>query len=634
MTFGKPHILYALVLVLIPVLVHLLRLQRYRKQVFPDVSFLEQIERQSRRSQRLKRYLLLLSRILFIVFLVLAMARPRFSAGAEPVRGRTYLYIDRSPSGQYPVGGRPAFELLKSQAGQVLAGRRQWYWLTEDEAPRALPAEELRRRLADLHTGCLPDRPRTVWQRIKARDSVPGEIYWFTDGQHVDSVFLAKLDTAWRYRFYVARPGGWINTVVDSLWMTGITAQGRQMACRLRRFGPAVKQRLSVHEGSKVVYTQSVRLEEDAIDTLYFVLPREMRRGYIRLEGDPYLPWDNQLFFTLPAQEPKRILVVGRGKSPFWQPLFDAGGHRVDYVTPAAIPYESGDVYDLIIFEGWAPSLDRRAVDARFPSAVKVFVPVLKPAADRDFWRQWAGNEPPLAQSGSWAVSGIPWGHPFFRGVIRRPREAIRAPHVTKAYDLSGRPAGEVLLRLENRWPFLIRRGRWYAFTAPLGGKVSDFYLSPLMTAVFYRLLSGTRPAGQLYELCRPGLQVAVPARGTGDVPVEWRGAAVRMIPYQQYLDGKWVLYPDLSRLRPGLYALVRGKDTLQWIALNADRTESLPPRAPADVRVPHIRWTLLDGNTAPSAPAHKHWSPALLFLLLALLFLAAEMAMIRLWKN
>jgi len=74
MQFKHPELLYALFLLLIPILVHLFQLRRFKKEAFTNVAFLKKLNIQTRKSSTIKKWLLLLTRLAVIACIVLAFA--------------------------------------------------------------------------------------------------------------------------------------------------------------------------------------------------------------------------------------------------------------------------------------------------------------------------------------------------------------------------------------------------------------------------------------------------------------------------------------------------------------------------------------------------------------------------------
>jgi hypothetical protein len=85
--FGVPAMLWALPLVSVPIIIHLLQRRRFRKVQFSAMDFLQRALRRTRRRVLLEDMLLLLLRTLAVLFFILALARPS-SKGLPLALGR------------------------------------------------------------------------------------------------------------------------------------------------------------------------------------------------------------------------------------------------------------------------------------------------------------------------------------------------------------------------------------------------------------------------------------------------------------------------------------------------------------------------------------------------------------------
>src|SRR5690625_2876681 len=117
MQFKHPEFLYALLLLLIPIIVHLFHLRRFKKEAFTNVKFLKKVQLQTRKSSQLKKWLTLLARLLALAALIIAFAQP-FIPHSTSVKStqQTVVYIDNSFSMQRKTENRT----LLSQAVQQL----------------------------------------------------------------------------------------------------------------------------------------------------------------------------------------------------------------------------------------------------------------------------------------------------------------------------------------------------------------------------------------------------------------------------------------------------------------------------------------------------------------------------------
>ncbi|MFT6826689.1 MAG: hypothetical protein ACJAYD_001252, partial [Patiriisocius sp.] len=97
MQFKYPELLYALFLLLIPILIHLFQLRRFQKVAFTNVAFLKKVSIQTRKSSHLKKWLILLLRLLAIAAIVIAFSEPfKASKTALNSNKETIVYLDNS----------------------------------------------------------------------------------------------------------------------------------------------------------------------------------------------------------------------------------------------------------------------------------------------------------------------------------------------------------------------------------------------------------------------------------------------------------------------------------------------------------------------------------------------------------
>lgn len=76
MTFLNPAILFGLIAASIPILIHLLNLRKLKKIEFSTLQFLKELQKNKIRRIKLKQWLLLALRVLIILLIVIAFARP------------------------------------------------------------------------------------------------------------------------------------------------------------------------------------------------------------------------------------------------------------------------------------------------------------------------------------------------------------------------------------------------------------------------------------------------------------------------------------------------------------------------------------------------------------------------------
>ena len=98
MQFNNPEILYFLALLVIPILVHLFQLQKFVKTPFTNVAFLQKLARQTRKSSRIKKWLILCTRMLLFSAILFAFSQPYLSKKNTSKKQHTFIYLDNSLS--------------------------------------------------------------------------------------------------------------------------------------------------------------------------------------------------------------------------------------------------------------------------------------------------------------------------------------------------------------------------------------------------------------------------------------------------------------------------------------------------------------------------------------------------------
>jgi hypothetical protein len=121
MSFLAPLYLFLTGAVAVPLLIHLLRRRIGLRVEFPAARYLARAEREHSRTLRIRNLLLMFLRILALVAIAMAAARPIarwMGAGHAPTA--LAIVIDNSLSTSAIVGGRPLLDQFKSMARDVV----------------------------------------------------------------------------------------------------------------------------------------------------------------------------------------------------------------------------------------------------------------------------------------------------------------------------------------------------------------------------------------------------------------------------------------------------------------------------------------------------------------------------------
>lgn len=143
MIFLNPAVLFGLLAASIPVLIHLLNLRKLKRIEFSTLSFLKELQKNKIRKIKLKQWLLLALRVLIILFLVTAFARPTLKGvaigGTTSAAKTTAVFVlDNTPSmSVVDVKGsylNEAKAIIKQLLGQLQEGDDAALILVSDQS--------------------------------------------------------------------------------------------------------------------------------------------------------------------------------------------------------------------------------------------------------------------------------------------------------------------------------------------------------------------------------------------------------------------------------------------------------------------------------------------------------------------
>lgn len=118
-----PSFLWASLLVLVPIIIHLFNFRKYKTVYFSNVSFLNNIKQQTQSKSKLRHLLILASRILFILALVIAFAQPVIIEKNQKVnnlKNIVAIYIDNSFSTNLESKNGKVIDVEKKYANSII----------------------------------------------------------------------------------------------------------------------------------------------------------------------------------------------------------------------------------------------------------------------------------------------------------------------------------------------------------------------------------------------------------------------------------------------------------------------------------------------------------------------------------
>jgi hypothetical protein len=629
MKFANPDILYALLLLLIPVIVHLFKFQRFRKLVFPNVTFLKNVEKESRKSRKLRKFIVLLTRMLMLAFLILAFAKPYIPSRNERVSPEKYIVFDRSMSTSYFENKQSVFTSLVGMLQEVVS-EDETYFLV-DNGIKENKGKDLVKSIMESGFSPYVFAHEDAIRQIKLTEQGPKSVFYFTDLQFFNENALREMaeDSLTRYHLVVRKPAFPRNAWIDTLYLVNNTLEVFTLGVVVKATGN-FDLVLDLFAADNLLYKKDLRIKANGTDTVFFEVPKryKVKSGKIVLQGEKLLPFDNQLYFKIPQPLTYKVLIAGKRIPRFFRTLYEHPGIEIKIFEPGKIPWADLEQYDLLVFTGWEPFYNFDLLNRYLSKGKMIFIPDFEDT-DLLFYNRMGWKNVKIDTLDREIVH-IAYGHPFFRDVFKKREQKFKAPQIDKTYLLPRK--GDVLLATAGNQPFLIKKGNIFIFSASIDRSNSNFYLSPLMIPVFFKPLWMHSGRNLLYRYIDKNLQFTVKVDAL-EKPVEIRSGNVSFIPYQEHTGKELNIFPENYIKKPGIYYVINQKDTVDVLALNYNRKESVlkylekETDIPRNVRfynsVKSLKPVLVKGTKDLS-----FW-----FIILAILLFITEMLMLRFWK-
>ena len=610
MTFVSPLFLIGLVAIAIPILVHLFNFRRYKKVYFSNVRRLEQLQSETRRQSKLRQLLIMAARILAIVFLVLAFARPVLTGKDQEIMtgsNDVSIYIDNSYSMELSDGSGTLIEKAKSKAREIVSAYgssdrfqlltgdmegQQFHWLSKEEVMLQIDAVEVSPASPDLST---VSRRQQEFLRHGTGDN--RHAYIVSDFQN--SVFEPsrfEVDSMVITTFVPLSSVRQENIYIDSLALNApVFGKGNSVAVEvmLRNEGDENVEKapvtMYINERQRALATVDIPAHGSESVTMRFTIDATgMLQGRVEIADYP-VTFDDQYFFSLNVRDKIRMLCVeGQGENIYLRRLF-AGDSSVAYMT---IPSQQMDFSqiggnDIIVLDGLT-RLESGMVQS-LHSFVDEGGTVVIVAGERvdessynDALRQFSAPVISDYSSGRSTANAVNIDHALYSNVFDDKSEDMELPTVNGYYQLSlkGGVLYEPLITLSNGDSYVgvvpCGEGRLYVVTAPLNEAHTDFVRQALFVPTFYNMaLYSIRPTPPAATL---GDNRPVPLAGRYDVDdgvTRLTKGDYEEIPDIRRMGGNSYLVQHSTLREAGNYVLMQGEVQREGIAFNYPRHES-----------------------------------------------------------
>ncbi|NUY79327.1 BatA domain-containing protein [Flavobacterium sp. MAH-1] len=584
MQFRHPEILYFLFLLVIPIIVHLFQLRRFKKEYFTNVKFLKELSIQTRKSSRIKKWLLLATRLLLLACVIIAFAQPFFKAkDSNSAANEMYIILDNSFSMQ--AKGQKG-ELLRRAVEDLLEHTpdgRNFSLVTNTESFWNTDIKSIQKELQNLKYSATPFQLDNLIAKVNARKSAfSKDIIVITDAAGLEQKQLKGIDKESNTYFIVPESEQKNNVAVDSVSLNQTMDNFYEISVKLSAFGDENKEvPIALYNDGKLI-AKTVSKMDAKQKTMNFTIPKADFNGFVQIT-DNGLAYDNELYFSLSKPEKTNVISIGdAAKSGFLSRIYTQQEFNFANFPLQSLDYNQIDKQDVIILN------ELKEIPQALLTTLKAFSEkggniVLIPSEESSvsnlnaFASNFGGFQFRNLVSDEKLVTKIAFSHPLYAGVFEKKIENFQYPKTAKSFAISS--ASAPILSYEDQSSFLTSVGNSvasvYVFAGPISVSNSNFQNSPLIVPTFYNMAQNAQKTGIISLTIGNGLPFVMDANLAKDEIVEVKGRDEKFIPVQQILNNKVKMtFNDLPQ-EAGNYGVFSKERLLRHIGFNYDRTES-----------------------------------------------------------
>jgi hypothetical protein len=684
MKWVYPEFLFALAVILIPLLIHLFHFKRYKTVFFSSLTFLKSVEQNQKNTRKLKYWLIFTARALAFSFLVFAFAQPFIPLKEESNKSGVNvigIYIDNSFSmTRIGVTGElfsQSRELAKSIV-QDAPRTAQFVLLTNElsgSEKQTLTKAQFLEKIEKIKPTSLVRKAADVtnwWEQWlvdnKSNDLriASSQLIYLSDFQQSTTGVLPKYKN-WETLLYPVKlePVNNGNLYVDSIWFATPVQKKeakQTLYVRLRNEGETAVNTVDVNirigKIDRDVFADIPSNGSDTVELSYFNNEIGKIQGSVKV-NDRQMNMDDSYFFSYDVRKQSNVLIID-GESSV---------SNIDVVYGLDDFYKTTSVQqnqltetqlkdkDLVVING-CNQISANTTDLLLEFANDGGSLLLFPGANTSIGG-WNGLLSRLKlpafsqlQEKALTVRKINTKDPFFDGVFERKPEQLNLPAVKKAYRLQSNSGSESidLLTFQSGNSFFVRgAGKFnvYLSATSLDQTYSSFTSNQLFSTLLLRIGELSQRQAPYYLIIGEDGSYPIDQPSNAEQAVHLKKGDIDFIPTVfKKRQSNFISVQGLEAIRQlesGNYSVVSGGEKLGALSINYNRSESriaslneseiMSTFENAGIKTMDVRST--SGWTGASFlqldQPITYWKWCVIF---ALLFLLTEMIIVYFWKH
>jgi hypothetical protein len=583
MQFRNPEVLYFLALLIIPILVHLFQLQKFVKVPFTNVAFLQTLQQQTRKSSRLKKWLILFTRLLLFTAIVFAFSQPYLSADNPEEKQQYFIYLDTSLSTD--SRGEKG-NLLKVAAQEIIENtplNNRYSLLTNSDFYKNLSKNELKKILLSIENTALKLDLKTVFLKIKQENSTK------INALH-KNILISDFQTTYEKKFTnvttnftaIKLIGSKKNNIsIDSVFISNKNGNNFTVHALVKNQGlTAENVPIALYNESKLRGKQTFTIKNNTTKEIQFKVNNTGDfLGKLKITFNDTFLFDNSYFFAINTKK-TRVLSIGKPAS-FLSKIYTKETFKFEHKSIREIDFNTFQNQQLIVLNELViipDILAKNLVQFSENGGSIVIIPPeeLRPNSYNTFLRSLKLGQIGAPKKDTLKVTKINYAHPLFKNVFSKRITNFQYPIIRSYSPISG--SLSKIVSLENSTAFISQLGnkKVYYIASALNKNNSNFTNAPLIVPIFYNLGAMSTQYSRLsYNVGKENtIEIATTVNKNQIITIA--GTENFFIPTQKAYQNKVTITTKEAPKKAGLYKVLKEGIKIQDLAFNNPREESL----------------------------------------------------------
>ena len=662
MSFQNPKLLYALLAIAIPIIIHLFNLQKNKKIYFSSIRFLKEIKQKKQQRTKLKNLLILLSRILAISFLIIAFAKPFVAVKKENTNHNIVVYIDNSLSMDIDFGNGNLLEIAKNNAKEIIksySDQHNFYVVSNNFSLNnnfEYSKKDIFLQIDKINPTYKQKRFEDIINRINLFTNDTYHLYFISDLQEKTLKFnKIKPELANKVTFIHLKNLNLPNVCIDSVIIEEpIFKYNDKITLRVQVSNSSnnkiINEPLYLHLNDKQKSQQYINLSPfEKKDILFnFIEKKSIISGDIRTQDNP-ISFDNKLFFTINKLDKINVSIINtKNKKNCFRDLFknDTSMFLFNEFELENINYNLLLKQDLIVLN------EIEEISSGLLNTLTTFLNkggsllIVPPPKLQDFQRfntllsELKINNIKSTSVNDLKINNFVLENDIYKNVFtNNDLSKVEYPNSYKHYKINKNKVFNEIIKFANKDPFLVnynlKNGRIYQFTSPLSKGYNNFKDHALFVPTLINIAtSSSKLTPQYYTLGKTNYIISK-ERTNSIQNVRIVGNNIDIIPTIINQNGKNLIDHNKQIIEAGVYSISFNNKIKEKIAFNINSSENkiktLNNKKLTDLNSKNnlnfINSDIELSNKIKNIDSKEYWKIALI---LSLLFFAIEILLIK----